>query len=493
MLRTVGKWLKRLGFGLILLAVLLALPVLPRVTIAQHAIPPDADSVVIIANRQYRDGVHSDMLQGSQYREVWAQPITVPVLDLDSEEGGLKATREGGGQETRSLHFESASGRHLIFRSVDKEVLRLLKGGLGRSPVAWLVHDQTSSSFPAGALVANPIQAAAGLATGTARLVILPDSERLGEFREKFQGLLGVLQEGPEEYVRQLPRAAEVTEVKDTEEVLPKADSSSAHRLDARSYLTARLVDVFLNDWDRHPGQWRWAPIPEAWGTEWLAIPVDRDQVFSWYDGLLMSLARLRTPKLAEFSAEFPKLRGLMHNSRMLDRRLLGTIERPTWDSIADFVATRLTDSVIAAAVRRMPPPYFAQTGAVIETTLRQRRDGLRAFAVRFYHRIAEDAEIHATTEDETVLLAFEPDGSLQVRVAKGQEDPRQSAWRIRRFDRSETGRVLVFLGGGKDRLLVTGPDDDDAIRVRVYDEGRRWIPEALAKGRSRSGFRAEP
>ena len=490
-MRTFGRWLGRLGFALIVLAVLLALPVLPRVSIAQHEIPAGKDSVVVSANTQYRDGVHSDVLQGSPYREVWAQPVTVPVLDLEKEGGGLRASKEGGGQETRSLHFESASGHHLIFRSVDKEVLRLLKGGLGRSPVAYIVHDQTSSSFPAGALVANPLQEAAGLATGHARLVILPDSDRLGEWRERFAGLLGVIQEGPEEYVRRLPRAAEVTEVKDSEEVLPLVDSTSAHRFDARSYLTARLVDAFLNDWDRHPGQWRWAPIRVSWGTEWLAMPVDRDQAFSWYDGVLMAIARLRTPKLAEFEPTYPKLRGLMQNRRRMDRRLLGALTRADWDSVAGFVTGRLTDSVIEAAVRRMPPSYYAVTGDTIQALLKLRRSGLREFAARFYERIAEDAEIHGTAEDESIHLAFEPDGSLEISIANGTKEPSNTAWRTRRFTRDETRRVLVFLGGGKDRLTVTGPEDE-AIKVRVYDKGRRWIPEALAKGRDRSGFRVE-
>jgi hypothetical protein len=137
-----------------------------------------------------------------------------------------------------------------------------------------------------------------------------------------------------------------------------------------------------------------------------------------------------------------------------------------------------------------MPPPYYAKAGARLETILKQRRDGLRDFTVRFYHRIAEDAGIHATAEDETIHLAFAPDGSLEIRIARGTDDPRQTAWRTRRFDRAETRRVLLFLGGGKDRLTVTGPEDE-AIRVRVYDGGRRWIPDALATGRSRSDSRA--
>lgn len=437
--------------------------------------PPGADSVELVVNKGYAINALGQVFLGSQYRDLWMQPITVEVLDLRDFEGGLRPTKEGGGQETRSLHFESAGGRHFIFRSVDKEVLRFLHSGLGKSPVAWLVHDQTSSSFPAGALVANPLQEAVGLASGRPRLVVLPDDARLGEYRERFSGILGLLQEGPGDYIRVLPGAAEVNEVKDTEEVLPLADGSSLHRLDAHSFLTARLVDVFLNDWDRHEGQWRWAAFRESWGTRWLAIPVDRDQAFSSYHGILLAIARLRTPKLAGFGSEYPSLRGLSRNSRSLDRRLLAGFERAAWDSTASFVVARLSDSVIDAAVRKMPEAYYKLAGPRLSTTLKQRRDQLATFATKFYLRMAEHSEVHATKEAETAHLVYHPDGGVDVRVATRAEGQERTPWFVRRYLPAETGRIDLHLGGGKDRIVVTGTPSR-TIAVHVFDEKGRKV-----------------
>ena len=39
------------------------------------------------------------------------------------------------------------------------------------------------------------------------------------------------------------------------------------HRVDARGFLRARLMDVFLGDYDRHEGQWRWARYDDANGV----------------------------------------------------------------------------------------------------------------------------------------------------------------------------------------------------------------------------------
>lgn len=475
-MKTLGRWLKRIGVAVLVLAVLLVIPVLPRITMPSFPPPPGSDSLELVVNKGYAINAVAERILGSQYRDLWKQPIKVKVLDLASFEGGLRPTREGGGQETRSVHFESASGRHFIFRSVDKEVLRLLHAGLSKSPVAWLVHDQTSSSFPAGALVANPLQEAVGIASGHSQLVVMADDARLGEYRERFSGIVGLLTEAPEEYVRRIPDGAGVTEVKDTEEVLPLADSSSRHRLDLQSFLTSRILDGFLNDWDRHEGQWRWAPVQESWGTRWLAIPVDRDQAFSDYDGVLMAIARLRTTKLAVFEPELPSVKGLTYNSRHLDRRLLAGLDRRIWDSTAAFVAARLSDSVIDAAVRKLPEPWYRLEGAMLVRTLQQRREGLAAFATAFYLYMAKHSEVFATMEDETVHMDYQPDGSVEVRVGRRADGSEQAPWFIRRYLPGETGRIDLHLGGGKDRIVQSGTPSR-AIAVQVYDEKGRKVP----------------
>ena len=463
------RWLKRIGWTLLILAVLLAIPVLPPITMPRFPTPPGADSIELVVNSGYDVNPVAEFFLGSQYRDLWRQPIRAAVLDLGTFEGGVRPTKEGGGQETRSLHFETADGRHFIFRSVDKEVLRLLHAGLSRSPVAWLVHDQTSSSFPAAALVANELQAAVGLPAGTARLVVLPDDARLGEYRVRFAGVLGLVQEGHGEYRRNPPRSGNA-EAEDTETVLPRADSSSRHRLDARGYLTARILDLFLNDWDRHPGQWRWAAVPESWGTRWMAIPVDRDQSFSSYDGLLMAIARLRTPKLAVFGPEIPTVRGLMYNSRSLDRRVLSGLARPVWDSTAAFVVSRLTDSVIAQAVQRMPAEHYRLSGASLIETLRHRRGMLATSALSLYQRLAEAPQVHATGEAEIVQLTHHPDRAIELRIGPESGPAAGQFWFVRRFLPSETRTIDIHLGGGEDRVVVSGTPSG-AIRVRMFDE----------------------
>lgn len=459
---------------LLLTATALLLPVLPRHAPTRFFAAPDADSATIVAGARYRAGPIGRFLLGAEYREVWVQPIQVEVLHLDRFDGGLKPVKEGGGVQTRTLHFVAGSGRRYVFRSSDKENSRLLDNHLGRSLIARLLNDQTSSSHPASALVAAPLQAAAGLRFPHPRLVLLPPDPSLGVYAATYGGLLGMLLENPSDYQREPPDSAAADSVAiDTQPLLALLNAAGTHRIDAPAFLTARLLDFFLNDWDRHQGQWRWSPRTGPGGTVWTPIPVDRDQAFSWYDGLLLSLVRLRSPKLAEFGPEYPGLQGLTWNSAALDRRFLAGLSREVWESTAAALEASLTDAVIEAAVRRMPEPYWRLSGARLAATLKQRRAGLREIASRFYLHQARSPELHVASTGEVARVSYQEDGSVEVRLETGGGNGAPPSGLARRFIPAETELIELHLHGGSNALLVSGTAPS-RIGLRVFDaQGR--------------------
>jgi hypothetical protein len=70
-------------------------------------------------------------------------------------------------------------------------------------------------------------------------------------------------------------------------------------RVHDRALLRARLFDLWIEDWDRHNRQWRWLQRGE--GAPFEPLPEDRDQAFSRFGGLLLSIARATHPKLMDF------------------------------------------------------------------------------------------------------------------------------------------------------------------------------------------------
>lgn len=473
----VRTWILLIVAPILVGAVLLLLPVLPRLDMVRLTVLSSEDSVLVRAGARYRAGKLQRVFLGEHWRDLWTEPVWIEVLKLREFAGGLLPVKEGGGLETRSLHFDSRSGQRFIFRSTDKELIRLIHFGLGRSLLARLVQDQTAASHPASALVTAPMHAAVGLPFTHPRLVVLPPDPGLGVYQERFAGLLGTLQEGPTEMIP-VPPGGELPDVEDTDEVFPRLDSTASHQVDARAFLTARLLDLWLNDWDRHGGQWRWAAVPQGWGTLWRPIPVDRDQAFTRYDGLLLALARLRTTKLSVFGPSYPHLQGLTRNSGGLDRRLLAGLSRATWDSVTGFIVSRLSDSLIDAAVRRMPEPYWRLSGTSIAADLKQRREGLRPVAGEFYAQLARRPEVHLAAAGTTARVIYQPDGSVELQLGPDGEGLESAAWLVRRFIPGETERIELRAHGETPRVTVSGTKPGESgIEVRLFDANGKEVP----------------
>src|SRR5262245_11044454 len=84
------------------------------------AAPALAETRTVVAGAQYQaSGVH-ELFLGADYRELWATPIEVEVLDLRTYASGLTPVRRVGGMQTRSLALKGGDGKAYTFRSLDK-------------------------------------------------------------------------------------------------------------------------------------------------------------------------------------------------------------------------------------------------------------------------------------------------------------------------------------------------------------------------------------
>ena len=154
------------------------------------------ETVAIAAGARYKAGGFHRWLLGDTYRDLWGTRIRVPVLDLQGFAGGLRPTKAGGGNTTRSVRFVNPDGGEYVFRMVDKSNLTTPKRYKG-TLVDKIFRDQVSTSHPAGALLAAPMLEAAGVLHVTPILVVMPDDPLLGEFRAEFAGSLGMIEQYP--------------------------------------------------------------------------------------------------------------------------------------------------------------------------------------------------------------------------------------------------------------------------------------------------------
>lgn len=435
------------------------------------------DTVVVQAFAHYgASGFHRLML-GDGYRDVWGTPIRVPVLDLKTYAGGLKPTELGGTAQTKSLRFAGADGRAYTFRPVYKDRLAFL-APFENTIIIDLFKDGLSALHPTGPLAAAPFMAAAGVLHPTPILFVLPNDAALGEFREEFAGKLGALEEHatmPEEG----PGIGGALNMLSWDELLKRLNKDARTRVDARKLLTARLMDMLMNDNDRHRDQWKWALLQQNDTTgPWVPIARDRDGVFVHHDGFLLKFVRKVKKDVVEFQPTYPNLVAFAGVAIDFDQRLLIGLEKHVWDSVATWLKTTITDSVIDAAIRNMPREYYPLSADIIRK-LRSRRDLLWQASDQYYRILAHVPEIHATdSDDQATVIRDGTDVVVRIQTGNGP------AWFERRFKPSETREIRLYLHEGDDRAVVKGSVANSILVRVVGGNGTNTLMDSSSVGK---------
>ena len=455
--------------------------------------------VAVVANPEYGAARVRRFLLARRYRKLWEAVIDVPVLDLARFAGGLRATEESGSRQTKGLKLVAADGREFRFRSVDKEPSRNVPDSLQTPTVNAVLDDQNSALHPAAAVAAAALATAAGIPHTAPILVVLPDDPRLGKFRKEFAGVLGTLEIYPDEGPGDRPGFRRFVDVVDTEKLAEQLNESPDDRVDARAYLAARLFDMLINDWDRHPGQWRWGTRDRKAPRVWQAIPLDRDRAFSDYGGALLRIARVRATKLVAFDGDM-SVSGLTASAQEMDGRLLAGLDRSAWDSVANALHARLSDAAIAAALKKMPTEYRNLSADPMNRALLERRDQLPEIAAVYYTKLAEVVTLHATDAADVATVRQLDGGAVEVSLAARKDGAKPYLRRV--FQPLETKEVRVYLHGGDDTVVeegegrspiivrIVGGDGQDALgadslradNVRVYDGKLTYGPDTLVE-----------
>lgn len=426
----------------------------------------------IVPGPHYKRGDVGDFILGSNWRDLWTSPIRVPVLDLTTFAGGIRPFREGGNQ-SRTLRFLGRDGRVYIFRSMDKFVHRALPEDARNTLAGDVIQDQTSAMYPTGAVVIARLKSAAGLLQAVPQIVVMPDDPRLGRFRRTFAGMFGYIEERPDEAGEDgvEKTAFDAEAIKGTEGLIEDLEESLNDRLDAREYLTARLIDFLVGDSDRGSDQWRWARFDRGDYDIYRPISRDHDYAFMRSNGIVGMLVRSPFPKLLDFGPKLPSLKALTFMTQEFDRSVLVGLTWRQWDSVTTALQAKLTDRVIADAVRLLPPEYYRATGEFLESSLRARRDGLRERSRQYYNMVAREADVFASEADDVAEIERRGDGSVVVRLYGAEEKIMADGGAPPAFQRlfvpSETKEIRVYLMGGDDRAIVRG-EARRSIKVRI-------------------------
>lgn len=440
-----------------------ALPPIDSSGLSKKAIKPPVfpDSVKVVAAPYYKAGGFKKWLLGENYRNEWTEPVKVKVFDIGKDMGGFKITKKGGGMQTKSLRLEDKNKKEFALRTVEKYPDATLPEEFRQTVIKDAVVDGISASYPFAALSIPAFSRAAGVPYASPKLVYIPDDPRLGYYQKEFANKLALLEE------REPLRYGEN---KSTEKVLEKLREDNDDRIDQELVLKARLLDMFIMDFDRHEDQWRWNTKDTGKGKVYFPLPRDRDQAFFVNMGRIPKFIRKpwRLPKFQGFRAKAININTFNFNGRYFDRIFLNALTREQWEKKTDTLLAEMTDSVIENAIRQQPPEIFSFSGPKIIQTLKERRQYLKDEALQYYEFLAKEVEITGSDKKETFDVKNNEDGSVEVKVYKiNSKDARENILYQRTFFPGETNEIRLYGLNNNDSFLITG-SDKRKIKIRL-------------------------
>ncbi|SEQ05129.1 BamA/TamA family outer membrane protein [Neolewinella agarilytica] len=428
------------------------------------------DSQIVVPGAQYEVSKFGENFLGKHYRDTWATPVKVPVLDVSTAFGGLTPEREGGGRQTTSLKLRSEDGTAYIFRSIDKDPAVTLDWQIRPTIIGDAFRDQTSSGHPFGSLIVAPLLDHLGVLHVSPQVYSMAACPTLGNFNPRFANMLGTLEVFPQDEKQKSDRPGTfgADDILKSYELFRERYDDQEVVVNNREFLRARLFDLLIGDWSRHEENWKWASYKIGGVHHIRPIPRDRDNAFSRMDGFFPWFASRSwaVPNLENFGFRTPDIRSLSHQARHMDRLLLSPLKRTDFEREAQKIQTELTDEIIEQAVKQMPAGAFAVSGEEIIAKLKRRRDDLQDYAEAYYELYASVVDIVGTNDEEAFTAEGLSDGSLRIRSVdlKGKSEGMVLYDRV--FSPKETKEVRVYGLGDDDQFTITG-ENKSSIKLR--------------------------
>ena len=407
---------------------------------------------------------------GDNYRDEWMIPVEVPVFDFNNEKGGVEIVKKGGGGQTKSLRLENEQGQQWVLRSIEKDPSKVIPEVVKIQLAVDLAQDQMSAYLPWAALSVPRLAEAAGIYHTNPKIVYLTKDPRLGEYIDDVWEGLYLFEERPDGNRSDVESFGRSKDIISTPDMFDEMIDDHDNMMDQSHFLKCRLFDVYINDWDRHEDQWRWAGFREDDKMIYRAVPRDRDQTFFLNEGIFpwLSSRKFALRMNQGFDYDIKDMGGLISQGKWLDRRFLNELSKKDWIKAAEKMQANLTDEVITAAVHDMPSQIAAVKGDITIDKLKARRDKLPEFAEAHYDIISKKVDIVGSDQREQFLVERKDNGETEVKVwsVNSKGDKKEKIYE-RTFMPDETREIRLYGLKGKDEFDIEGKALK-GIKVRV-------------------------
>ena len=389
-------------------------------------------------------------IAGQNYRKIWSEPVPLRIFKIKEEEGGMKITGAGGGQQTKSLHLKDSRGTDWKIRTIDKDPEGALPPFLRNTFAKDFIGDMISAAYPYAPLIVPVLADAGGVIQAKTEFMYVPDDPALGHYRKLFARKVIMLSKDD----AGLPD----DNTKGTAKIFNKMREDNDHVVNQNAVLRARLLDWLIGDWDRHFDQWHWVSQDTGKGKIYYPIPRDRDQAIFKSNGAAIWLASRRIlPWMKGFGPQIKDIEHLGRSARDFDRIFLNSIDRKDWEVIARDFAGCITDTVIHDAVSRVPDAVYDINGPQMEASLRSRRDALVRRSLDYYDFISKTITVLGSNDKEYFTATTAGDKiklDVYLRQQKKEKDTTMNIY-SREIDPAVTKEVRIFGFNGDDIFTI--------------------------------------
>ena len=424
------------------------------------------DSAMTKKNKFY------EFLWGKHYRDYYSKKIKVKNLSLDTLFGGVKTDRAGGGHQTKSLRLETKIGNEYVIRALKKSGVRFLQSVAFKNQ--YVVDEFTGSfadkflldfyttSHPYTPLVIGDLADQLGIRHTTPQLFYIPKQNTLKNFNENFGDELYYLEDRPME-TEENPN-----KVIGTDEVILKLAKDEKYKIDEKSWIKVRLFDMLIGDWDRHHDQWKFEEKKENGKVIYSPIPKDRDQAFTKYDGLIISII-MTIPDLRHmksFENQIKNIKWFNREPYPLDLVFTKNSTEKDWINVAEFIQNNLSENDIREAFKNLPTEV---QDPVMEDLIKKiliRKADLKTYASSYFKVLEKNVILTGTAKKDKFVITRLPNNETEIKVfrlKKSGEELESS----KIYSGKLTKEIWIYALADEDEFLVEGKEKS-TVKIRL-------------------------
>jgi hypothetical protein len=399
----------------------------------------------------------------------------LPLIRISSFHGGLIPLKRGGGMQSNSLRLEDSLGNEWVIRSVEKSVDLLLPEALRNTFAKDFLDDVTSGQHPYSSLAVPPIANAIRVPHANPVIGVIAPDKNLGLYERYFVNTVCLIEE------REPDGKSD-----NTGKMLDNLDKDNDNSVKGKEFLRARMLDMFIGDWDRHEDQWRWHNTDSGKDKKYEPVPRDRDQAFHVTQGWLPELASRPyfLPTLQNFGGKIEHPKYSMIKSNFLNAYPDLQFDYDDWMKITNRFRLDITDSVLETALIKLPAASYDLRHEVLLKTLRERREDMPRAMNEYYNFINKIADIKLSDKNEMVSVQDADQGSLRLVVRKfNKSGELRGEMMDKTFSAKLTREIRIYTSGGNDSVFID--NKSSRIRLRIIGgEGKKAYNIAAAKRR---------